>query len=33
MMDVDEDHTGLQQYQFFLGDVEVRGNIQECLDK
>lgn len=32
-MDVDEDHTGKQVYQFYLGDVEVKGTLQECLDK
>lgn len=30
---VEEDHAGLQQYQFYLGDQEVRGTLQECLDK
>jgi ribosome assembly protein 4 len=33
LMDVESDHTGLQQYQFYLGEMEVRGTIQQCLDK
>ena len=33
LKDKEEDHTGPQLYQFFLGDREIKTDIQDSLDK